>query len=411
MRVLWFAPHFRLGESMGSLRTWQLAKALAEAGCEIAVVLPRFDPLTERRSRGSRAWLWGKRRVNDVELIETATTRNDRSRFVARFFYFVSHSLTALIAGLAQPRPRLVIAANLPFFSGISALVVARIKRAPFVFEVRDLSVEAAVASGYMREGTATKLARAMQRFLCRRADAVITVSPGMKRYVCALGVEDRRVTVVPNGYEDELFEQIDWTRDARAEMGWGDRCVVLYAGALGFIQDVSTLLRCAERLRDRAEILFVIIGSGQREQEYRRFCDDRDLHNCVFLGGMPRREIPLLCSAADICVNLFGAHPLWGVMLGNKNFDYMGSGTCCLYAGPEDGDSARLIREAGAGVAVAAEDPGELAAAILELSSDPARREEMGQAGREYVLANYSRRDIAADFVALVSRLVEEHG
>ncbi len=401
-RLLWIAPHFRTASGVGGLRTWSLGRYLASQGHRVTVVTPAYDPLTGERL-SPRTGSAARQTLDGVEVIRVWTTPNDRSRMWRRVAYFLSQSLTSLVAALRQPRPSLLIGANYPPTLAWAALAVARWKRVPFVLEVRDLPAEAAAASGYLRGASSKKVALALERLMFRRCQRIMTVAPGMKRRMVELGVPAERVVVIPNGYEEKLFAEADFSRDIRKELAWGDAFVVLYAGTLGHVPDIPTLLRTALLTREEKDILYVIVGGGQREPEYRRFCEENRLTNCRFLGRLPRREIPPLCKASDVCVNLFPKHPFWGCIFGNKNFDYMGSGTAYIYCGSEPSDTGDLLRESGGGLAIAAEDPAALREAILRLRRNPEERMRMGRLGREYVKAHYSRSQIDRAFETFI--------
>lgn len=407
LSLLWFAPHFQTGVDAGGLRTWVLAKHLVECGHHVSVMVPGWDPLTgERLMRGGR--LSNSSQVDGVELIHVWSSRNDRSRLFRRLLYFLTQSVSALLVGLRRRNPDLILAANYPPTLAMAALAVARLRRRPLVLEVRDFPAEAAVASGYLAPGLLSRIALWMERSLFRPAQHIITVAPAMKRRLVELGVPAEKVSVVPNGYEEAIFEAADFDRNVRRELDWGDRFVVLYAGTMGHIPDLPTLLQTALLTADDASILYVLIGAGQREEEYHEFCQRHGLDNCLFLGRRPRSEMPLYCHAADVCVNLFPDHPFWGTILGNKTFDYLGSGTAFIYCGTEPSDTADLLRDSGGGLAIGAADPEALRDAILYLQDHPAERAAMGERGKHYVTRHYSRREIARHFEKVLRRCSE---
>jgi len=396
--ILWFAPHFQTGKGAGGLRTWILAKHLGESGHLVSVLVPGWDPLTGKRLI-PKGKLSHTEQIDGVELVYVWSSRNDRSKLYKRILYFLTSSTTAFFVALWRPRPELVLAANYPPTLAMTGLLIAWLTGSPFVLEVRDFPAEAAVASGYVRNRLLGKLVLWMERILFRPAKTIVTVAPGMKRRMIELGVREEKIAVVPNGYEETIFEAADSSIDIRKEMGWSDRFVVLYAGTMGHIPDLPTLLKTASLTAKDEGILYVLIGAGQREEEYRDYCRSHGLENCQFLGRKPRREIPAFCRAADICVNLFPKHPFWGTILGNKTFDYLGSGTAYVYCGSEPSDTGEVLRASGGGLVVAPEDPEALSATIKYLRAHPAERSEMGRTGQAYVIEKFARRKLARDF------------
>lgn len=393
----------------GGLRTWALAKYLVEQGYEVTVVVPSWDPLTGRRLQRARR-LATRVEVDGIELVHVWSSRNDRSSRFRRVGYFLTQSLSSLVVALRRPRPDVVISANYPPTLAMAAAFAAWIYRRPFVLEVRDLPAEAAVASGYLRNRLLAQVVLRLERFLFRLGCRIITVAPGMKRRMTELGVPEPTISVVPNAYEDAIFSAEEGCgRDLRREQGWEGRFVVLYAGTMGHIPDLMTLLKTAELTVDDPSIVYALIGDGQRRNDYRAFAQGRGLDNCEFLGRKPRSEIPLFCRAADVCVNLFPNHPFWGTILGNKTFDYLGSGTAYVYCGTEPSDTGNVLRASGAGLVVPPENPQRLRDALLSLRDHPGERIAMGARGRRYVMEHFSRERIDRKFEAVLNEAMDD--
>jgi len=90
MKILWFAPHFRTGNSAGSLRTWQLARQLVHYGHDVEVVCPAYDPLTEEAKTDGRTRWVSVEIIDGVKVACTYSTPNDRRSLVSRAIYFIS---------------------------------------------------------------------------------------------------------------------------------------------------------------------------------------------------------------------------------------------------------------------------------------------------------------------------------
>jgi colanic acid biosynthesis glycosyl transferase WcaI len=268
--------------------------------------------------------------------------------------------------------------------------LLARVKGAAFVIDVRDLLMDAATEVGYVEKSLWVKMALQFERFFFLRADKVITVSSGWRERLERKGVDAEDIALVPIGFEPAISEAVDWGRDVREEYDLEGKFTVLYAGMMGHIPDILTLLKAAERLKDHPNIQFVLIGTGQRVEEYREFCSEKELTNCHFLGVMPRKMIPVFCRSVDVCINLFPKGDLGASILGSKTFDYMASATPMIYAGDGEG-TAKLLRESKGGIVVPAEDADGVAEAILSLYEDPEMGRQMGERASEYVLEHYS--------------------
>lgn len=395
--ILLLFPHFNTLEQGSSLRSWQIGRFLASRGHTVTAFAPGVDLTTGQLFPEVEGRLYSEQDVDGVRLIRTYSLPGFRKSALRRFLFELIYASLASLRALWLRGIDVVVVSYPPAVLPVFGLLVAKLRRRPLIFEVRDLMADALEATGYVRSKSFIAFARRAERTVIRFSDHIVSVSPGIRRELVARGVPAEKISVVTNGYEPEPFEGADYSIDARAEYGWGHRFVVIYAGGLTQSYDVPCLLRAAVRLRDQDDMLFVIVGDGERRAEYERFCSAQGLSSCRFLGFQPRKRVPVLLTAADVGVHMFPDHPLWAYVLGNKLFDYFGSRLPVVYAGI--GDMADLIRRSGGGFVVPPEDDEQLAAKLLYLRDHPEEARAMGERGRRFVLAHYNRRDLLQAF------------
>ena len=175
-----------------------------------------------------------------------------------RMLAFARFALAACAAALRGPRPDVVYATSPPLTMALPALAAAARWRAPLVFEVRDLWPEAPIQMGALRHPLARRLARALERFVYRRAARVIALSPGIRAGVIAAGAAPERVELVPNAADLDLF------RPAPPP----ERFRVSYFGTMGEANDLGAVLEAARRLED---VEFVLMGDGKHRAALER--------------------------------------------------------------------------------------------------------------------------------------------
>lgn len=388
MHILLLFPHYNSLDDTSGLRSRLIAEGLAAAGHRVTVFAPGVDIRTGATLPGMGNRLFLQVEDNGVTVIRPRSLPDFRRSARRRLAFEALYALLTTLRALFLRDVDVVVASCPPALVAPAILPVVWLRRWPAVYEVRDLFTDYLDTNRYVRIPAALRLARALDRLTLRCYRHFIAISPGVKRHLVARGVPEESVAVVPNGYLADLFAapRPDW--DVRERFGWGDRFVVIYAGGLTQSYDVPTLLRAAEKLRDRTDILFVLMGSGDRRQEYMDFCADQHLDNVQILDPRPRREMPHILSAANVGASLFRSDPLWSIVLNNKLFDYLGSGLPVLYGGT--GDSAALLQAASGGIVVPPEDVEAVCLAILYLRDNPAIAREMGRAGQAYVRAHY---------------------
>lgn len=389
MDILFLAPHYITPDDFGGVRSWQIGSYLAGQGHTVTAIVPGINPRTGEWYPEVRGHLFATSKLDGVKLIRTAAFQINRKILLSRILYYVSQSLIAFIIGLLSGRADVVLTTS-HTASMLFGWLLAKLKGAAFVIDVRDLIVDAAIEVGYVKPSLWVKTVLGLEHFLFKRANRIIAVSPGWRDRLLAKGLTAKDVVMIPLGFEPKIFKAADWEHDVRKEYGFEGKFVILYAGMMGHIPDILTLLKSAEQLQDYPDIQFVLIGTGQRLEEYQKFCSEQGLTNCHFLGVMPRKMIPVFCSNCDVCVNLFPKGKFGASILGSKTFDYMASGRPLVYAGEGEG-TATLIRESGGGIVVPAEDVNSLTEAILSLYQDRKLCQRMGEQGRKYILNNYS--------------------
>jgi glycosyltransferase involved in cell wall biosynthesis len=259
---------------------------------------------------------------------------------------------------------------------------------------VQDIWPDEAVLSGLLREGLFTRLLRSVERFAYARASHLLVITEGARANLLAKGVPPERVSVLPHWYpgrEGQEERTPDLLERGRRELEAGDRFVVTFAGNLGLVQSLSTVLEAADRLRSRPRIVFRFIGDGSDLRRLERIASERKLENVRFLGRRPSAAMFPLLAASDALLVHAAPGPLNELLLPTKTLAYLAAGRPVIAA--MDGATASLILEAGAGVASPPGDSIALAGAIDRLALTPrSELDAMGERGRRFVMERFDK-------------------
>jgi glycosyltransferase involved in cell wall biosynthesis len=395
----------------GGSRFNELARLWSEAGHQVTVLAGTVNYTTGKASpEYRRRWLT-RRRDGDVTVWRCHVPESYGRSYLGRMWAFFAFTVSATCAALRAGPADVVIATSPPLVTAIPGWIAARWRRARLVFEIRDLWPESAVTTGVLRERSLlTRLLYRLERWACRTADWINVLTPAFREDLVRRGLAtEEKVSCIPNGADLDLFHPGARQDGVRQKLGWGDRFVVLYAGAHGRANGLHQLLDGAERLRDRPDILIVAVGDGPerlRLEEERRA---RGLANLVFYGACAKEEMPALVNACDAGAAVLQRNPTFRTVYPNKVFDYMACGKPTLLV--IDGVARQLVcDEARAGVFAEPEDPDALAAAIRRLADDAPEREAMGQRGRAWVVANASREALARRYLDVLELLGKDH-
>jgi glycosyltransferase involved in cell wall biosynthesis len=294
-----------------------------------------------------------------------------------------------------------------PIFQGITAWLLARLKRVPFLFEVRDLWPAFAIAVGVLRNRFLIRASLWLERFLYRHADRVMVNSPGFIQHVSQRGAS--KVELVPNGASPEMFNPQEKGQAFRAAHGLDGKFCVVYAGAHGMSNDLGVVLQAASQLRDCPQIYFLFIGDGKEKANLVAQAANKHLTNVLFLPPVPKEQMNEVLAAADACIAILLPLELYKTTYPNKVFDYMAAGRPVVLA--IDGVIRQIVEASGSGVFVPPGDPAAMAEAIRGLVEKPAITMQMGLSGRRYIETHFNRQVLAEKLARLLEEMRGSNG
>jgi glycosyltransferase involved in cell wall biosynthesis len=281
------------------------------------------------------------------------------------------------------------------------------VKKAPLMFWVQDLWPDSLSATGAVRSPWILARVACLVRFIYRGCDRVLVQSRAFVDRVRGLGVLPDRILYFPNSAEG-LYRPVIREEVCSGEvLPEGFR--IMFAGNIGVAQSFETILAAAETLRDRRKIHWIILGEGRQSDWVRQEITRRGLEHCVhMLGQHPMESMPDWFARADVLLVTLKSDPIFALTIPSKIQSYMACGRPILAA--LDGEGARVVQEACAGLVVSAEDAAALAEAVLHMSNMPSsEREILGQNGRRYFLQEFDRDTLLARLDSWMKELVRE--
>ena len=377
MKIHYYMQFFPGANAPGSQQPMTLARFLADRGHEVTVLSTDYnldsglpeDPV-EYASPGG----------GSLKVLRFPSPRGGRGSNVQRLRSYVAFMVTARREGMKLDRPDVILGSIQPLFTGWAAMQVAHKKRVPFVLEVRDLWPDALVVKGAITGWQAVPF-HWMVNKLYHNAQRIVSITPGIKKELLKKGIAAGKVDVFPNGFDPQLFDLREESREAvRQRYGWGDDFVAIYTGAHTQVTAVDVIVRAASVLREREEIRFELFGEGPTKEMAVRLAKELELKKIRFHDPVPKSEVPGLLAAADVALMCLFKSPLIHIYFENKFIDYMGAGKPILAA--MEGEQAAIIREWQTGCVVPTFDHESLARLIAEAADNFAPFAEMGENG-----------------------------
>jgi glycosyltransferase involved in cell wall biosynthesis len=391
MHILIVHQAFVALDEAGGTRHYELARHLAACGHQMTVIASQISYLTGTAKSGRSKWVEKEQPEPGITILRTYTYSALHRSFVHRVFSFFSFMFSSFWVGLGVRQVDLVWGTSPPIFQGFSAWLLARLKRVPFLFEVRDLWPDFAIAVGVLRNKLLIRLSLWLERFLYRHADQVMVNSPGYVEHLRSRGA--KQVTLIPNGADVSMFTPEDDGAKFRQQHNLGGHFVVLYAGAHGMSNDLGVVISAAEQTA-AGQVSYVFVGDGKEKAALQAQAAEKRLQNVLFLPPVPKNEMSAVLAGADACIAILKPIDLYKTTYPNKVFDYMAAGRPILLV--IDGVIRQVVEDAQAGIFIPPGDAAALAQAAQNLAADPQRARRLGLSGRCYLEAHFDRAQLA---------------
>ncbi|GKS58331.1 glycosyltransferase WbuB [Nitrospira sp.] len=390
-RVLFLTQYFPPEMGAAQTRLFELGQELLRLGWDVEVLtaLPNYP--TGRIFEGYNVASPLRETLGGLSVVRVPLRPAQRG-FVERLICYYSFVRSVIRWGTKLcHKPDVLFVESPPLFIGQSAVSLSKAWNVPIIFNVSDLWPETAKSMGVVKNRFVFALAEALELSYYRRAALVTGTSDeiisSVRRRCPSTAAE-----VITNGVDIGRFGPHYADGVARALLHNEGRITFIYAGVMGLAQGLELILDVAATVRDLSHVQFVLVGEGAERESLERRIESENLSNVRLLRPQPKEQIPALLAASDVAFltlkfNIPGAVP-------SKIYEAMATGLPILFAG--EGEAARRIREAGAGLAIPYGDVRGLEKAVRYFAAAEPLRQQLGQAGRLAAEKSYSRKAIA---------------
>ena len=393
---IWIFAHYASIPSLGQYTGhYDLAKEFVAHGHAVTIFASSFSHYTFRETvlaDGETSREAAHDGVRFVWLRTPAYRANDWHRVINMMVYAGRATMAAL---RRSDRPDVCIGVCVHPFAGLSAWLVARLRKASFVYEIRDLWPLVLIETGRIRaSGLPARLLFGLERFLVRRARCVVAAWRYFDRYLSERGYPPGRIVWIPQ-FAD--IQRIPAETDAPESRG---DFIVMYTGGHVHTMGLDIVLRAAKVLQDRGvmDVRFVLVGSGQEKPALVALARELDLKNVEFREPVPKAQLYGVMREADAYIVSLRSLPShrYGISI-NKLCDYFAMRRPVVYAA---NSTYNPVVEADAGFGVPPESPEAIADAVLRVKTlTPAERASMGQRGWHHLLQNHEKGMLVARF------------
>ncbi|MEI2429612.1 glycosyltransferase family 4 protein [Lysobacter yananisis] len=409
MRILFLTDNFPPEGNAPATRTYEHAVRWVRAGHEVTVITcaPNF-PEGKLFPGYRNAWR-SVETLDGIRVVRVKTYITANEGILKRTLDYLSFMAAGTVAGLFERRHDVVVATSPQFFCALGGWALARLKRRPFVFELRDLWPASITAVGAMQRSAAIRALEKLEMFLYRSADAIVPVTQSFREELVHRGVRADKIHVVLNGVDLQRYRPAARDQAMAKQYDLDGRFVVGYLGTHGMAHGLEKVIEAAERLRDDPRIVFFFAGSGAQRAHVERMAAERALPNVRMIPRQPKEMMPRLWGLCDLSLIPLRDTPVFASVIPSKLFEGMGMGIPALMSLPR-GEAVRIVESTGCGVCVAPENAAAMADEIAALAGDPERMRRLREASLAAAPA-YSRDRQARLMSDALARLVDDDG
>lgn len=372
-----------------------ISEALASAGHEIEVITG-FPNYPQGVLQAGWRQKWGHREMrNGVTVYRTPVYVSHDHRAWRRMLSYTSFALSATVTSLHRLRSADVVWVHgTPVLPALAAMALRRLSGTRYVLHIQDLWPDTVLASGMLPRRLEPLVRKPIEWFCIRSyasASAVAIITPGMRETLIARGVPNEKIVDIPNWADEAIFHPFSGAELDRSSLGLPDGFLAMYAGAMGDVQGLETLVNAANILRDEPRIHVAFVGDGVAKERLMTMSEHLGLENITFVPAQPLNAMSQVFASADIQVVCLKDLPLYRITLPSKVQATMAAGHPLLVSA--GGDAGAIVEKAQAGLACQPGDPEALAAALRRAcDATEVERSAWGENGRNYYEVNLSQ-------------------
>ena len=407
MRILlitqWFQPE-------PFLKGLPFAKKLMELGHEVEVLTGFPNHPYGKIYPGYHLQLLQREEMDGVPVVRVPLYPSRDRSSVKRFLSYASFGISATAIGLwAVNKPDVVYVYHPPPTSCLPACLLQLLRGVPFVYDIEDFWPDSLLESGMFNNRFGFWLAGHCCRFLYWAAGKIVVPYPGFKKELCNRGVPEDKIEVIYNWCDDTNICLVEKDMALADELGLSGRFNVMFAGNMGNVQILDTVIDAAGILQPKhPNIQFVFVGDGSETEFLKQKTKDMGLNNVLFIGRQPMSKMGSVLSLADVLLVQLKDNPLFRITIPSKIQAYLSVGKPILVG--VEGDAADLVLKANAGLKCEPGNPRSIAEVVEKFQSMPqSQLDAMGENGRKFYQQELSLKIGTKHFEAVFESIIKK--
>lgn len=402
MKILFLTDNFPPEVNAPATRTYEHALEWIAQGAEVTVITcaPNFPH--GNVYQGYKNKLYQKEVMDGIEVIRVWSYITANSGFTKRVLDYVSFAFSAFLVGLFH-KYDVIIATSPQFFTTWTAYALSKIRRKPWIFELRDLWPESIKTVGAMKQGRAIEFLEKIELFLYRNATRVIAVTDAFKANLIRRGIDADKIDVITNGSNVELFYHRPKNQELLDQLCLNDKFIIGYIGTHGLAHSLDFIVRSISKITD-PEIHFLFIGDGAMKSTIVTLANELNLTNVTFLAPISKDQVPKYLSICDVSLAPLKKEDNFKTVIPSKIFEASAMRKPTLLG--VEGQAQEIIEYHNAGLCFEPENEADFIEKVFKLKQNREKYEQL-QEGCSNLASAYNRKRLANKMLQLITNTV----
>jgi len=374
-------------ELMSSHFALEFAQELEKRGYSMSVVtlFPRKHLLKKQVDIPKGKIFYWDSNYDNICVLRVFPQFRNASEWGRAIEYFVS-SIALLTGGLIiSGKKDIIHVGTPPLFVAFTACILASLRRTPIILRIWDIHPDALEKIGVIRNKFLIGAMKIIERFVYRYVDHITVISQSYKNYLIHEGVSEKKITMIPNWTRLESLQSTTSTNyEFRKDFGLEEKFVVTYAGSLSWQNDLETIIKSANLLREHKGIFFVFCGDGIKKDSTMQMSKKLNLSNTLFIPPQPMEKYLKIISESDVCIVSY-TKDFTSPALPARLPSILACAKSVIANLPFGSDTYDLVNNAECGFWVEPGNAKFLAAYVLKLNEDRGMNKLFGLNGRKY--------------------------
>jgi glycosyltransferase involved in cell wall biosynthesis len=399
MKILFITDNFAPEVNAPATRTYEHVKEwIKDKDIEVTIITcaPNFPH--GKVYEGYKNKLYQKEYIDGIEVIRVWSYITSNSGFVKRVLDYISFGIMAFMVGLFKKHD-LIIATSPQFFTTWAAWGLSKIKRKPWIFELRDLWPESIKTVGAMKQGKVIDILEKIELGLYKSCNKVVAVTDAFKTNLINRGIDANKIEVVTNGSNVELFSAREKNQELLKSLGLENKFIIGYIGTHGMAHSLDFIVTSISKIDDE-DIHFLFIGDGAMKEKVLEIANDLKIKNATFLNPIKKEEVPEYLNICDVSLAPLKKEDNFKTVIPSKIFEASAMRKPTLLG--VEGQAQEIIETHNAGLCFEPENEKDFLEKVYTLKNDKEKYKAL-QKGCEELAIEYDRKKLAEKMLKII--------